>query len=466
MDILPVELIPVILKYLQTPQDLSVTCRVNKVFWTFSTTLLYERIHIQAWHRQSKQKVIQLFSTLASSDLLPTYIRTLEVRDYPKGLNIDESARLTGSCVAALSRCKSLRSCVWTRDGSLSSPIIETLAACPKLEDLTINGHSGGHYSPHLLLKISILKRLTIIMPSASIISVLPSWTRTLGQTLRHFSLICKDSPLLTDRLLSHCCQNLSFLSSLHLTGCSKISHTGIISALKTNSSITSLGLAGLSPHFELSPVMKDCETYKLLQSLSSVTLTVPKESGSLDCWWDDLNSVLSHAPLQEFQLYTIGGDLIQRQLPETFASQLIKGHGLRLRKFAVQRLQVSLRIVGILCRECLRLERLFITLREKNLRMLGNCFQHSQTINTLHISFPPDATTDSEEGRLLLSKEELLCLVSYLGPQLRSIGVSTRVFLVERILDASDGEVDEVRTQLTPYRSPEIPEQFLVVQT
>jgi len=94
---------------------------------------------------------------------------------------------------------------------------------------------------------------------------------------------------------------------------------------------------------------------------------------------------------------------------------------------------------------------------------MLGNCFQQSKTINTVHISFPPDATTDTEEGRPLLSKEELLCLVSYLEPQLRSIGVSTRVFLVDRILDSSTGEV---RTQLTPYRSPEIPEQFLVVQT
>jgi hypothetical protein len=60
MDILPIELIPLILGQLPSPQDLSVTCRINRVFWRLSVPLLYEKVYIQAWHRQSKRRVCTL----------------------------------------------------------------------------------------------------------------------------------------------------------------------------------------------------------------------------------------------------------------------------------------------------------------------------------------------------------------------------------------------------------------------
>jgi hypothetical protein len=75
-----------------------------------------------------------------------------------------------------------------------------------------------------------------------------------------------------------------------------------------------------------------------------------------------------------------------------------------------------------------------------------------------------------------------MLFLATRLGPQLHSIGVSTRVYLVnaqhyvptpiharsfqvERALNKLD-KTGPMQIRLTPYRSPEIPEQFLVVQT
>lgn len=117
-----------------------------------------------------------------------------EIRDYPKGLSAEEGDRLTSTCLSAISHCINLRSCVWTRDGSLTTPILKTLATCPQLKELTINGHSEGHYHPEVLQGLTRLKSLTIIMPSPAIFSLLPAWSEVLGQTLNHFSLICKVS--------------------------------------------------------------------------------------------------------------------------------------------------------------------------------------------------------------------------------------------------------------------------------
>jgi hypothetical protein len=104
----------------------------------------------------------------------------------------EENEQLTRNILNALKRCINLRICVWTRDGSLSAPIIDSLASCPRVEDITINGRTEGHYLPQSILKFSNLKRLTIIMPSAAIVSLLPIYFLGLGTTLTHFSLICK----------------------------------------------------------------------------------------------------------------------------------------------------------------------------------------------------------------------------------------------------------------------------------
>lgn len=93
--------------------------------------------------------------------------------------------------------------------------------------------------------------------------------------------------------------------------------------------------------------------------------------------------------------------------------------------------------------------------------------FRHLNIIRTVHISFPPNTNVRSEDGRVILGEAEMLDLVECLGPQLQLFGVSTRVYRVTRhVVKQDGGNTLSIRTQLTPYRSPEIPEQFLVVQT
>lgn len=54
---LPVDIVPEIVHHFAKAQHLNALCRVNKVFNTFASEKLYERIHIYSWHKDSKAKV-------------------------------------------------------------------------------------------------------------------------------------------------------------------------------------------------------------------------------------------------------------------------------------------------------------------------------------------------------------------------------------------------------------------------
>jgi hypothetical protein len=117
-----------------------------------------------------------------------------------------------------------------------------------------------------------------------------------------------------------------------------------------------------------MAALSQECQKHELSQRLCSITLTVPKD-GPLIPWFSEISNMLSSARLQEFQIYTLGGDLNpQRHLPEQFVSQFIQDHGSRLLKFAVHRLRTSLVAVDMICRGCPHLGQLFIVLDEKDL--------------------------------------------------------------------------------------------------
>lgn len=104
-----------------------------------------------------------------------------------------------------LKNCVNLRACTWTRDGSLNSDILRALQMSSSLQELEINGHDDGNYDPDILEGFTGLTRISLIMPSAAVISRLGSWIGLTGHTLQTLTLICKVSPLFTYSVLSLC---------------------------------------------------------------------------------------------------------------------------------------------------------------------------------------------------------------------------------------------------------------------
>ena len=116
------------------------------------------------------------------------------IRDFPKALQSDDHDLILEHCLAGIRNCHNLRACTWTRHGSLTSSVLETLADSARLQELEINGENTGFYDPEILPRFSHLRKLSLIMPSAAVISALLSWTRNTSQTLNHLSVICKAS--------------------------------------------------------------------------------------------------------------------------------------------------------------------------------------------------------------------------------------------------------------------------------
>ena len=53
---LPLELLPMVIQHVVRPSHLAAVCLVNRPFYMFTITLLYERVFIYAWHKEGKTK--------------------------------------------------------------------------------------------------------------------------------------------------------------------------------------------------------------------------------------------------------------------------------------------------------------------------------------------------------------------------------------------------------------------------
>jgi hypothetical protein len=94
--------------------------------------------------------------------------------------------------IKGLENCVHLKACIWSRDGSLTSHILTSLARCPELTDITLNGGSSPFYDPMDLVQLLRPRKISLIMPSISVVGILLHWLRAIGQSLTSLSLICK----------------------------------------------------------------------------------------------------------------------------------------------------------------------------------------------------------------------------------------------------------------------------------
>ena len=115
----------------------------------------------------------------------------VEIKDFPKALSLDKHSELLQICVQGVRNCVNLRSCTWTRDGSLHSAVLESLGGCPQLHELEINGNDS-QYNPILLTQLSRLSKISLIMPNAHVLDVFPTWISITGETLRSLTLLCR----------------------------------------------------------------------------------------------------------------------------------------------------------------------------------------------------------------------------------------------------------------------------------
>ncbi|KAF4613324.1 hypothetical protein D9613_010978 [Agrocybe pediades] len=458
---LPLEILPEILQHIVRPQHLASACLVNKKFHQFTVTRLYERVSIYSWHKEGKIKVIKLFDTLSKYPYLASLLRKLEIRDFPKALP-DADGDIMKQVQDGLRNCTNLRACTWTRDGSLDSDILRVLHSCQNLEELELNGHNDGHYDPRLLLGFTHLRRISIIMPSAAVVSQLRPWLSLTGDTLRSLTLICKASTFVTDQILESLAPFLVNLEYLHLTGCVKVTHRGVWSILSSNTKgLLGLGLEGVSPKFHMATLASQCISSGALIRLRSITLTVNQQIPMKE-WVTGVVELLSTSPLELFQIYSSGA-FFESPVTDDLWNQLILNHGQRITRFSVHRMLISLEAIDNICSQCTNLEQLFIVVEPNSLDILADSLGKAKKLRTVHINYPTEARVDAFP---VLRPERALSIINRCSPNITEFGCNTRVWQVERQITYLENGTLDVLRKLAPYGSPEVPEQFLVVRT
>ncbi|KAJ6462586.1 hypothetical protein C8R45DRAFT_1220543 [Mycena sanguinolenta] len=461
---LPLELLSQILFHLPRVQHLASACRVNKTFYDFGVSRLYERASIYSWHKHAKVKVVCLFKTLADYPHLAKYVLRLEIRDFPKVFKALRRGELEELVVCGLRNCVNLRSCTWTRDGALNSAMLRVLQECDNLAELEINGHSDGHYDAGVLGGFAHLQRVSVIMPSADVVGQLPLWMARTGPQLRSLTLICKTSPLVTDSVLEALAPNLVHLEQFAITGCLRVTHRGVWAILSHNvAGLRTLALEGLTPRFDLAALTAHCAGTAVLSHLYSFTLSVHN-----DTWLTSAAALLAHAPLEIVQLYAADPLAFTPTAPaDAFWHAFVSTHGACLTRVSVHRMAISLRAIEDICVRCPALRQLFVVVDPTALDALAECLSRARALTAVHVNFPTVAIEDWVESvPVVLKAPDALAIVRRCPDTIVLFGCNARVWQVDREIRRNDEGELVVERLLAKYESPDVPEQFLVVRT
>ncbi|KAG2134800.1 hypothetical protein DEU56DRAFT_404161 [Suillus clintonianus] len=457
---IPLELLPLIFDSVVRAQHLAFLSLVNKSFNEFAIPRLYQRVYIYAWHTEAKSKVVLLFQTLSSCPRLAHYVSRLEIRDFPKALSSSSYSNLLNLCIRGIRNCVNLRSCAWTRDGSLESPILLALQQCSQLTELEINGHDSGYYNPNILAQFSKLSRISLIMPSAQVIEVLPSWISATGPTLRNLTMICQTSSLITDILLESLAPSMTELDQLFIMGCPKVTHRGIGEIVSTNrNGLTAIGLERLSPAFDMTLFNNICKEHQAFRRLRSITLAVHIETPLLT-WTSHVTELLSTAPLEIFQIYATT-PTVKVVITDEFWTSIVTMHGSRLKRISIDRMSISLDALRGICSQCSALEQLFIVTARINLDDVIRCFAAAQSLRAIHVNFYCEVNETEERSMM----NDALRIVRHCPATVSQIGCDTRVWHVRREVRMNDMAELYTVPILSRYENPDIPEQFLVAR-
>ncbi|KAH8829135.1 hypothetical protein DL96DRAFT_1814408 [Flagelloscypha sp. PMI_526] len=380
---LPLDVLPLIIDGLTKRSHIATACLVSRPFYDVAVILLYRVISVYAWHKDGKSKTIQLFTVLAENASLARYVRVLELRDFPKAQigQYSKHEALLRLTVAGLRNCSFLRSCTWTRDGTLDSSILEALANLSGLRSLEINGHDSGNYDASILLRFPHLDKLSFIMPSARIAHQLPLWTQSHSGQLRHLTLICKSSSVVSDQLLISLAPNLASLESLYLTGCVKVTEDSVLTLLSFNhAGIRNLGLEGVSTQFTYVQKLATSAGYGAVPSRSA---TRTGRAQITHPWILHLQNLLKPVHTLCFlQIYASTPDIDPESI-DGLLKDLALTHGPTLLRFSVHRIVMKPDTIQHIVSSCPLLEELFVVLQPRFLvRRLSHQKSRQMPIN------------------------------------------------------------------------------------
>ncbi|GAA5900207.1 F-box protein [Sporobolomyces salmoneus] len=427
---LPPELLPDILSPLVRRQDLYTICLVSREWRVIGQQLLYRWIRLFG---RDLAIAAKLFETLASTPRLARLVRRLEVRVYPLSNVVKERRAMEELANKMLKNCENIEELVWTRKGALTD-VFETIVTLPRLHTFELNAStnlSPGSWDASHLVNLPPLRSLSLILPDRNVAGVLPDFLarqkRNDNLKLEELSILCRESTVINDRIISSIVPHLSNsrLRSLGLAGCSKLTGAPLLNLLPHLPHLANLALeaCNLDPSFYTLAAPS-------LSQLKSLKLTHPGPlHPTLNRFFPSLETLLQHTrQLTAFTLYysgaSTGGIREWPTVSQDFVQSLTESVGKNLRKFELSGVLIDVDAVEVLTNGSRAIKDFVLHLGEQfDLAHLTACFAPLVEMRTLHIlSQRADVTPD-----------DVLGLAEQCSSTLRQIGFRNRVWILRR---------------------------------
>ena len=133
----------------------------------------------------------------------------------------------------------------------------------------------------------------------------------------------------------------------------------------------------------DISWFVDQCHKFGTLKSLIKSRFSLDNKMLVELGWSEKILELLKDSPLLEFELSSAGGELGVK-IGTGFCDPFTKAHGARLRRFSVYRLYMDPVFVREICRYCVNLEELFVTMEQDELVSVS----HFSRRSTIDISF------------------------------------------------------------------------------
>ncbi|KAK4058913.1 hypothetical protein OIO90_000359 [Microbotryomycetes sp. JL221] len=291
-------------------------------------------------------------------------------------------------------------------------------------------------------------------MPDRKVADTLPDFLRTQRERstqeskrgLEDLTILCRESPVMSDRILRSCIPHLdgTGLRSLSLAGCSRLSGAPVLELLPKLPRLEHLALEATNVDPRSLAQFAPC-----LRSILSLKLTHPGPAHPCESsFFDGLSTIFAQAnKLEAFTIYHSGaGSTGSRHwpvLPLSFVEALTSsGVAARLVKFECSNILVPLDSIDMLCPTLVRVKDLVIHVPYNAgpvlIDHLAVALSRLCQLKTLHIlSQYPDVEFD-----------RIVWLASQCSPTLKQLGLRNRVWHVERTRQVQSEDGTETKQQ------------------
>ncbi|KAF9011794.1 hypothetical protein BDQ17DRAFT_1232939 [Cyathus striatus] len=378
--------------------DLPFVALVSRSFLSAIIPRLYETISYRIKQRKAYAgKTMSPFAVLTSRPQYAVHVRTIEIHSVPM-TNQQLNSEFIRKCGQSLILCKNMQAflCIVP---NIVQYFLPYLAEKSNLK--TLRAHASlTTDQASFLLQLTGLKSLNLEFASWNVVDIIPKWIESLQSTLTSITLHMISE--LNEQILESALLQLPGLKALHVVGCPKIDYSVVLRLVTNAPLLESLSLSTTDKTYPLPSVSLLPNLQHLSIDVRTVVMSAPSSSV--------LASILtffqsSCCPLATFSI-RLPEKKVTLGLP--FIQQLLSAYAYTLRRISFLECSLTVESVEEICKKCVQLERLDITIPVKELNKFSLALSPSKSLRTLndvdhHATHDPRPSLNHEKVRLIM---------------------------------------------------------------